>query len=122
MSTNDYVDLTIVDCNRAHSIQANSGNNSNPALFTNELGDGIDLNVGDRVAVQAAYISEIGAGADTIELKGQSLNSNKTITYTVDNDLYPTTLEDAGIPLITGNQELTSTEKTHTFIPKFVCK
>ena len=118
MSTNDYVDLTIVDCNRAHSIQANSGNNSNPALFTNELGDGIDLNVGDRVAVQAAYISEIGAGADTIELKGQSLNSNKTITYTVDNDLYPTTLEDTGIPLITGKQELTSTEKTHTFIPK----
>ena len=118
MSVNEYVDLTIVDCNRAHSVQAKSGNNSNPALFTNELGDGIDLEVGDRVAVQAAYISEIGAGSDTIELKGQSLNSNKTITYTVENDAYPTTLEDTGIPLITGKQQLSSTEHTETFIPK----
>ena len=66
---NQYVDLQIIDCNRQHSVQAKSGNDNNPALFTNELGQGITLDVGDRVAVQGAYISEIGAGANTIEIK-----------------------------------------------------
>ena len=117
MSVNEYVDLTIVDCNRAHSIQSKSGNNANPALFTNDLGYGIELDVGDRVAVQGAYISEVGAGQDTIELKGQAFNSNKTITYTVEDDKYPTTLDDVGIPLITGKQKLSSSEATKTFIP-----
>ena len=117
MSINEYVDLTIIDCNRAHSVQSKSGNNSNPALFTNDLGNGIQLDVGDRVAVQGAYISEIGAGQDTIELKGQALNSNKSITYTYEEEIYPTSLSDTGIPLITGYQTLKSSEKTDTFIP-----
>ena len=56
---NSYVDLQIIDCNRRHSVQARSGNNTNPALFTNELGEGIQLEVGDRVSVQGAYISEL---------------------------------------------------------------
>ena len=43
MSTNDYTNITILDCNRQHSIQAKSGNDENPALFTNELGRGIKL-------------------------------------------------------------------------------
>ena len=117
MSVNEYVDLTIVDCNRAHSIQSKSGNNANPALFTNDLGHGIELEVGDRVAVQGAYISEVGAGQDTIELKGQAFDSNKTITYTIEDNKYPTTLDDFGIPLITGKQQLSSSEETKTFIP-----
>jgi hypothetical protein len=116
--TNSYVDLTIIDCNRQHSVQAISGNDTNPALFTNDLGDGIELNVGDKVAVQGAYISEIGAGSDTIELKGQELNSQKTITYIDEENIYPTSLSQAGIPLINGFQSIESTEATHTFFPK----
>ena len=117
-ATNSYVDLTIIDCNRQHSVQAISGNDTNPALFTNDLGGGVELNVGDKVAVQGAYISEIGAGSDTIELKGQSLNSQKTITYIEEENLYPTSLSQAGIPLINGFQRIKSTEVTHTFFPK----
>ena len=30
-----YTDIKIIDCNRQHSIQANSGNEENTALFTN---------------------------------------------------------------------------------------
>ena len=71
---------TIIDCNRRHSSQAKSGNNDNPALFTNELGKGIKLNVGDQVSVEAVYVSEVGAGSDTIEIKGQSLGKMRTIT------------------------------------------
>ena len=47
--SNGYTNTTILDCNRLHSIQARSGNNTNKALFTNELGKGIKLKVGDRV-------------------------------------------------------------------------
>ena len=115
---NSYVDLQIIDCNRQHSVQAKSGNDSNPALFTNELGEGIELNVGDRVAVQAAYISEIGAGADTIELNGRPMNTEKTITYTKETAVDKVELDQAGIRLITDYQVYTSEEETHTFIPK----
>tara|TARA_R110001632_G_scaffold8141_4_gene31893 strand:- start:362 stop:3340 length:2979 start_codon:yes stop_codon:yes gene_type:complete len=115
--TNSYVDLQIIDCNRQHSVQARSGNNQNPALFTNELGEGIQLDVGDRVSVQGAYISEIGAGQDTIELKGKALGSEKTITYIKEDNKFPTTLSQPGIALITGFQELNSSEVPETFIP-----
>lgn len=119
---NSYVDLQIVDCNRQHSVQAKSGNNSNPALFTNELGQGITLNVGDRVSVQGAYISEIGAGADTIELNGRVFDTSKTITYIEDKinsvDNYPVVPEQSGIPLITETQLIVSQETTETFIPR----
>jgi predicted heme/steroid binding protein len=119
---NEYVDLQIIDCNRQHSVQAKSGNDSNPALFTNELGQGITLNVGDRVAVQGAYISEIGAGADTIELKGRSMDSTKTIKYVEDDineyDNYPVEIGQSGTRLITDTQLLRSKESTDTFIPK----
>ncbi len=121
---NEYVDLQIIDCNRRHSVQAISGNDTNPAIFTNELGKGITLNVGDRVAVQGAYISEIGAGADTIELNGRSMDTTKTITY-IEEDLlpnapdnYPVSMGQTGISLITDKQLLRSKETTDTFIPK----
>ena len=121
---NEYVDLQIIDCNRRHSVQAISGNDTNPALFTNELGKGITLNVGDRVAVQGAYISEIGAGADTIELNGRSMDTTKTIKY-IEEDLlpnapdnYPVSMGQTGISLITDKQLLRSKETTDTFIPK----
>ena len=119
---NEYVDLQIIDCNRQHSVQAKSGNDSNPALFTNELGEGITLNVGDRVAVQGAYISEIGAGADTIELKGRAMDTTKTIKY-IEEDLneydnYPVAIGQEGTELITDTQLLRSKESTDTFIPK----
>jgi hypothetical protein len=119
---NEYVDLQIIDCNRQHSVQAKSGNDSNPAIFTNELGTGITLDVGDRVAVQGAYISEIGAGSNTIELNGRVFDSTKTIKY-IENDLneydnYPVEIGQIGTDLITDTQLLRSKESTETFIPK----
>jgi hypothetical protein len=118
----EYTDLTILDCNRQHSIQKKSGNTENSALFTNELGRGITLNVGDKVSVQNAYISEVGAGSDTIEFKGESLGKKRTINYIKEENEYPTTLRDnnpnigqAYNPLITGYQRLKSVEDTFTY-------
>lgn len=121
----EYTDLKIIDCNRQHSIQVKSGNSENNALFTNEVG-AIELDVGDKVSVQGAYISEIGAGADTIELKGISLGKKRTINYIREDKEYPTSLRDRDMtpdledpplmpPLITGYQRLRSQEDTFTY-------
>jgi len=116
----EYTDLTILDCNRQHSIQAISGNDNNTALFTNELGRGIELDVGDKVSVQGAYISDIGAGSDTIELKGISFGKSRTIKYIKEDKQYPTTPQDQIddtllTPLINGYQRIKSSEDTFTY-------
>ena len=76
-----YVDTAIVECSRLSSIDSRSGNNENNAIFTNQLGSGIQLSVGDTVSVQTAMISEIGAGSETIELKGKSLGVRQKFKY-----------------------------------------
>ena len=76
-----YVDTEILECSRLSSIDSRSGNNENNAIFTNQLGSGIQLSVGDTVSVQTAMISEIGAGSETIELKGKSLGVRQKFKY-----------------------------------------
>ena len=117
-----YSDLMILDCNRLHSIEGVSGNNNNPALFTNEIGNGVKLNVGDEVSIQNAFVSEVGAGADTIEIKGEPLLDSsgnpltKTINYTDEINEYPTrSWDNTSINLITGYQKITSTNKPFTY-------
>ena len=122
----EYTDLKIIDCNRQHSIQVKSGNSENTALFTNELGRGIQLDVGDKVSVQGAYISEVGAGADTIEFKGEKIGKTRTIKYIKEVNEYPSNVRDYDMdpeapslvlmpPLITGFQRLRSEEDTFTY-------
>ena len=65
-----YSNTILIDCNRLHSEQAKSGNDENPALFTNKTGHGIQVKAGDKMSVYSSFISEIGAGADAIEFKG----------------------------------------------------
>lgn len=119
--TNEYTDIKILDCNRLHSIQARSGNNSNPALFTNELGKGIKLKVGDKVSVKGVYISEVGAGADTVELKGTDLGKQRTVDYTLEEPDHKVSLQDTykngsdALPLITQFQEYTVSASQLTY-------
>jgi hypothetical protein len=111
MSTTEYTNLTIIDCNRQHSIQERGGNDTNPAIFTNAIKP-VHLKVGDKVSVQGAYISEVGAGGDTVELKGEETGKTRTITYTKETLKYPTFIDDRysnaspALPLITGYQEI----------------
>lgn len=77
-----FSNIQILDCNRLNSEEAKSGNDSNPALFTNKLGSGVKINVGDTIEVTSAFISEQGAGdEDTIEFKGKLLDGNKQLSY-----------------------------------------
>ncbi len=78
-----YVDTKLVNCNRLASVEARSGNDSNPAVFTNPLNETVRLNVGDKISVEKAFISEVGAGnSQTIEFKGVSTGTNKVGEYT----------------------------------------
>ncbi len=84
-----YSNTILIDCNRLHSEQAKAGNNTNPALFTNKTGHGIQVKAGDKMSVYSSFISEIGAGADAIEFKGENFNKKRSITYTNVLNLHP---------------------------------
>ena len=60
MSTNTI----LIECNRMNSEGAASFNHS---IWTNNVSEGLQLNPGDRVSVESAFINEIGSGAQTIE-------------------------------------------------------
>lgn len=79
----EYVDTKLINCNRLASVESRSGNDKNPAVFTNPLNETIRLDVGDKVSLERAFINEVGAGnPQTIEFKGQSRGSNPVATYT----------------------------------------
>jgi len=69
----EYADIKLIECNRQQSIQGTSGNDTQPSQFTCRLGNTIQLKAGDTVEVLNAFISEDGAGGETIELKGASI-------------------------------------------------
>ena len=79
----EYVDTKLINCNRLASVEARTGNNSNPAVFTNPLNETVKLDVGDKVSLERAFINEVGAGnPQTIEFKGVSTGTNIVSTYT----------------------------------------
>ena len=72
----EYVDTKLINCNRLASIESRTGNDSNPAVFTNPLNETVRLDVGDKVSLERAFINEVGAGnPQTIEFKGVSIGS-----------------------------------------------
>lgn len=70
MST-PYTDTFILECNRRHSAQY--PNEEDTSLWTNQVNDGLKLNVGDQVSVHSAMISNLGAEDATIEFKGKDI-------------------------------------------------
>ena len=80
--SNSFTNIKILECNRLSSEEVKAGNNSSPALWENKLGSGVEINVGDTIQVNQAFISEDGAGDSVIEFKGQELGTTKSITYT----------------------------------------
>jgi hypothetical protein len=65
----NYVDTIVLECSRTSSAEGIANNNKNPAEYTNELGDGVVLKIGDEIQLHSAYISELGAEAGQIEIK-----------------------------------------------------
>ena len=95
-----YVDVKLLDCSRRASIEYTSGNAVNNAIFTNKLNSGIQLDVGDTINIHSAIISERGAGGNTIELKGDYLD-----TVSIEHITTATTYKDDDFYLNTGYRE-----------------
>ena len=72
----------VIECSRLASLESKSNNDSNYALWNNNIGDGLHLGVGDVIKCDSAYINEIGVGSDTIEFSNLD-NSNLESTLTI---------------------------------------
>jgi len=72
---NSYIQIKLIECNRAGSIEAKANKNDNPALFTNEISEGFTLQPLDRISVHSSYVSEVGAAGDKLEIKGDFIKS-----------------------------------------------
>lgn len=100
MASEPYTDTIILDCNRNSSLEAECGNNDNPAIYTCKQGAGVKLNRGDKVSIHSAFINEIGNTDGTIDVKGQSVKNTRgeevkyTLTETIDKLQYPMELDD----------------------------
>ncbi len=73
----EYTDTILIECNRKQSPEFLSKIEAgNPANWTNKVGDGIKLDIGDQISVHSAYMSAIGNESSTIEIKGQNAKDN----------------------------------------------
>ena len=78
-----YQKTILLDCNRKNSLEYDASVLSDSkSIFTNRLGDGLKLNVGDQVSVQSAYVSSIGAGGEVIEFTGKNTGLKYTLQET----------------------------------------
>ena len=64
---------TLIECPRSQSDEGIANNNQNPSKWSNRVGSGLHLKPGDRISVHSSYISEIGAEAGAIQIKGKDL-------------------------------------------------
>jgi hypothetical protein len=76
MEAPSYTDTILLQANRKSSAEYLSGNNESKSSWTNDLGAGIKLDIGDTISVHSAYISEIGNEEATIEIKGKKAINN----------------------------------------------
>jgi len=78
-----YNKTVILDCSRSQSLEAQSYNNQNPAMWHNRLGTGVHLRVGDQITVHSSYISELGCQSGEIQIKGEHIaNASATALIT----------------------------------------
>jgi hypothetical protein len=76
MEAPPYTDTILLEANRKSSAEYLAGNNDSKSSWTNDMGNGVKLDIGDTISVHSAYISEIGNEDSTIEIKGRKATNN----------------------------------------------
>jgi hypothetical protein len=76
-----YTKTTIIECARSQSEEAQNFNDSNPAQWTNRVGTGLKLKPGDTISVHSSFVSEIGAEAGQIQIKGEELGKEVEVEH-----------------------------------------
>tara|TARA_R100001463_G_scaffold37055_2_gene79729 strand:- start:1015 stop:4662 length:3648 start_codon:yes stop_codon:yes gene_type:complete len=94
-----YVDTILLEANRKSSpeyLASFAGNASNPNSWTNSVGAGVKLEIGDKISVHSAYISEIGNESATIEIKGKQATNNTGVgqSYTSEQNVINKTINE----------------------------
>ncbi len=107
MAEEGYIQSELFEANRLRSQESLSGNNSNPAQWTNVLSNTYSLEPGDKVSMYSGFISEKGASAvKTIEIKGESLGKTRDFSY-VTQDINKDTLTNLKLDITTNPQNET---------------
>ena len=77
----------LIECSRESSLEGTTGNYSTLAEWTCDCGDGLVLDIGDKISIHSGFVSEKGAQAGEIEIKERdrkntvNLNLSKDIDY-----------------------------------------
>lgn len=75
----DYVDTILVECDRQ---SATIKKDSEPATWTNQTNNTLQLLPNDKISVYSSYVNDVGSGQDNpIEFRGKRLGETKTIKY-----------------------------------------
>ena len=82
-----FEETTILECNRLSSEEGKTNNDQNPALYTNKIGSGLRIKAGDKVSIHSSFISELGAGSETIQFSGKTLTDKRgnVLTHSLDH-------------------------------------
>ena len=75
-----FVETHLLEANRANSDQY--GNSDSNAEWINNVSDGLKLQAGDKISIESAYISDLGAEDSTIEFKGKTIQETQTFKIT----------------------------------------
>lgn len=79
-----YVDTFILEANRTQSEQYNQEQNT--SIWTNNVNSGLNLKVGDKISIDSAFISDLGAEDATIEFKGNIVLKEQSFNITTVSD------------------------------------
>tara|TARA_R100000231_G_scaffold67105_1_gene53829 strand:- start:35 stop:2926 length:2892 start_codon:yes stop_codon:yes gene_type:complete len=83
MSQGGYTQTILLDANRLSSEEYSASNlsDTDDAIFTNKVSNGITIDIGDQVSIESAHIAQRGAGGSVIQMDGEVLGE-KDITTT----------------------------------------
>ena len=113
-----YVDIQLLNCNKSASIEERTDDTENKptGIWTNQLNQTVELNVGDVVTVENALINDVGAGQQQpIEFPGQTIQNTYDVIYTditPSNPIYDTDSADYRLGIDT---KFVATRKQETF-------
>ncbi len=86
-----FQNIKLLECNREQSAEKNNDSDNN-AIFTNRMGEVVELNPGDEISLQSAFINKRGtANLNSIEFKGKSLGVTGKFRQTSTAKENPTT-------------------------------
>ncbi len=74
----DYIDTQLIECNRLQSATVSN----EPGVFTSTQRSGINIEPGDKISLNSAYVSEVGAGGEVIEFTGVENGDEYEVEYT----------------------------------------